>query len=217
MILVDMLTISCYQPNSTTNCRGRMSNTFYLLQKASNPSIYYHERRGPWQPKHGHTIIFSETSDEAKATKYRSVEHIKSSMSKYFQNTVKGHLVDMSAGVKVIKREIKTVVNEEIVEDSKVGAILSEIQLTSKLINNTHYSAIELYNKIRSDSALSNYKFILSTAYDRLETSKLMKMFEDQGLNPIKHKGNFAFDREEYLTAAKLICDVPFKSFNLTE
>lgn len=189
---------------------------YYILQNGADPSIYYRERRGQRHPNGKTAIVLTEVRQAAEATKFTSVASINKSLEKVFLNKIKGHLVDMSGGFKIIRCE-QTISFSETKVDGKTNSLLKDLQKTSKLVNNTHYSTIELFNKIRSDESLADYKYILSTVYDRMNTSKLSQTFEGHGLEPIKHKGNFAFNKEEYWTAAKLLCDVPYKSFNLTE
>ena len=191
--------------------------TYYVLQKASNPSVFYKEKRGEWQSKLGTSIILTEVNHVDKATKFNSVKHINKSLDKVFHNKNKSNLTDMSDGFKVIKCESTIVYVEETNLDSETSKIIDDLKLSSKLIKDTHYSAIELFSKIRNDPKLVDYKFILSTTYDRLITSTLHDTFVNHGLEPIKHKGNFAFNREDYWTAAKLVCDVPYKSYNLND
>lgn len=192
-----------------------MLKVFFVLQNNSDPSIYYKEKRGTWAPNQGHSSVLIET-DFNGAKKYKSIKEINNTLEKYFNNKIKAQLTDMSAGFKIIKHtEQITVTAADEPVPSETASLIDDIKMSSIMIKDTHYSVIELFNKIRKDPTLSGYKYILSTPYDRLSTSDLLRLFESHELNPIKYKGNFAFDREEYWTAAKLICDVPFKSFSL--
>lgn len=192
-----------------------MLRVFFVLQNNSDPSIYYKEKRGRNSQSIGYSAVLIETNFDG-AKKFKSVKEINNTLEKYFNNTIKSQLTDMSAGFKVIKHTEQVIIKaeEEPVGD-ETSQLINDVTVSSKMIKDTHYSTIELFNKIRKDPNLTGYKFILSTPYDRLSTSNLMSLFESHDLNPIKYKGNFAFDREEYWTAAKLICDVPFKSFSL--
>lgn len=192
-----------------------MLRVFYVLQNNSDPSIYYKEKRGRNSRSMGYSAVLVETAFDG-AKKFKSVKEINTTLERYFNNTIKSQLADMSAGVKVIKHTEQVISKaEEEPADDETTKLINDVTVSSKMIKDTHYSTIELFNKIRKDPALSGYKFILSTPYDRMSTSDLQRLFESHELNPIKYKGNFAFDREEYWTAAKLICDVPFKSFSL--
>lgn len=193
-----------------------MLKVFFVLQNSANPNIYYKVKSGGYTRGQGHTSILIETNFDG-AKKFKSVKEIHTALEKYFNNKIKSQIADMSKGFKIIKHtEQITTKSEDAVVPADLSKLIDDVTLSSKMIKDTHYSTIELFNKIRRDPSLSNYQYILSTAYDRLSTSQLMQLFETHELNPIKYKGNFAFDKEEYWTAAKMICDVPFKSFNLT-
>ncbi|MCK9529515.1 MAG: hypothetical protein M0R77_02965 [Gammaproteobacteria bacterium] len=194
-----------------------MKRTFFVIQNSADPNIFYKEKRGSWTTNHGHAATLVETTFK-DAKKFKSIKEIHNSLEKYFNNKLKGHISDLSSGFKIIRHTEEVIVSskEEALTD-ETSALINDVVSVSKMVKDTHYSTIELFNKIRKDPNLSEYKYILSTPYDRLSTSQLMVLFESHELNPIKYKGNFAFDKEEYWTAAKLLCDVPFKSFNLTE
>lgn len=190
---------------------------FFVLQKKSDPSIYYKEKRGQWKRGVGYVVTFIEVSDLDKAKKYKSVSEINNSLSRAFNNTLKSQIPNIDGGMTILKcTKVLTITKEEQQIGSETAELVKSLEQLSTLVKETHYSTVELYNKLRNSGEISKFKYILSTSYDRLNTSKLQELFEQHGLNPIKYKGNFAFDREEFWTAAKMICDVPFKSFNLT-
>lgn len=186
----------------------------YVIQKKSNPKIYYRLSRGNYQRGKGYRQHFVEVNHIDKATKFATLSKVKIGLGKYFSCQLKSQLVDMTDGVNIIHCSTQ-IVEKEVKVDKSTNDLISEIQNVAKMVNETHYSVMELIDKIRNQG-LRQYKFIMSTSYDRLKTSKILELFEEQGLEPIKHKGNFAFDKEEYLTAAQLLCDVPFKTYKLT-
>lgn len=187
---------------------------YYVIQKKTDPTKFYKLSRGSWQRGKGYRRHFIEVNHIDKATKFNSVANLNKGLEKYFSCQLKSQLVDMTDGVTIIHCTTQ-IVEQEAVVDKTTSKIINEIQNVAKMVNETHYSVMELIDKIRNQG-LHEYKFIMSTSYDRLKTSKILELFEAQGLEPIKHKGNFAFDKEEYLTAAQLLCDVPFKTYKLT-
>lgn len=193
-----------------------MLRTFFLLQKNNDPNVYYKEKRGTRIHHNNYSTVLVETTFDG-AKRFKNIKDIRNTLERYFSNKIKSQLTDLTSGFKVIKHTEQVIItSEEEQLSDETTKLIDEVVQASKLVNETHYSTIELLNKIRKDPELADYKYILSTAYDRLSTSQLMQLFESHDLNPIKYKGNFAFEKEEYLTAAKMICDVPFKSFNLT-
>src|SRR3546814_8705903 len=96
---------------------------------------------------------------------------------------------DLSSRVKIIRHTEEVIVSsEEETLTDETSALINDVVSVSKMVKDTHYSTIELFNKIRKDPNLSEYKYILSTPYDRLSTSQLMVLFESHELNPIKYK-----------------------------
>lgn len=187
-----------------------LMNDFFVLQKSTDPSVFYKERLGSRQQAVT-PLIFSETTFD-KAKRYKSISAIENSLERSFGNSIKGHISNFSDGLKIVR--CKEVIQRDVV-DSNVTDILREAQLSSNLVQATHYSTLKLFNMLRRSGKISTHKYFLSTKYDRMDSSKLERLFLDHELEFVKSGGNFAFDREEFLTAAQIICDVPFKSFNL--
>lgn len=188
---------------------------YYILQHKDDPEIFYKHKRF-W--RHGNGYISTFTKCKRKnASEFKKLDQIKKSVDEMNSINLKSDLAGFVTDFKIIKvKEIVTTEEAQINPNDGIADSLNQSIKMRELIDNTHYSVAELYSKLRASEKDDTFKYILHTKYDRLQTSKICSMFEEQGLTFMKNKGNFAFSEESHLVAAQIICSSTYKTFKLT-
>lgn len=188
---------------------------YYILQHKDDPEVFYKHKRF-WRHGNGYISAFAKCKRK-NASEFKNLDQIKGYIDEMNSINLKSDLVGFITDFKIIKvTEISSTEESEIQPNSEISESLQQSVKMQELIDNTHYSVAELYSRLRLTNKDDKFTYILHTKYDRLQTSKICSMFEEQGLEFIKNKGNFAFSEESHLVAAQIICSSTYKTFKLT-
>ena len=189
-------------------------NVYFVIKNKIKP-IYYRFTRGMSfrGGNYRKPPVFETVKSPDQAAKFKSVDDVIKVLAATKKSKVKGEMPTFLDGVHIVRYvETFTIVDDIVLTPEKM-TVIDDVEKISRICEETHYSVVELYRKLESKGLLPAYGNILSTKYDSANTSKLEQIFHSHGLEYYKLGGNFAFEKPEFLTAAQILCTVPFKTF----